>query len=276
MAQKKSRLTSGSFASLCGTTKETLRHYKEIGLLSPAYQGENGYYYYDVEQFYDFYAISIFRQTGTSLEEIRSCLLGQDVPKTLTQLREQKRRLAEERQKLEQMEFILSATIGNLELGTAQDMTPKTAWFPKEHLMALSVEALEPLMPQAVGEDELLIAVLERCQQLCRQYGITTNYQLGAIHVPSKQVSQATISHLYIPIKEKVDFPYYLEKPAGTYLYLCCQGRWDLSEGYTKLLQYIQTQKIKTDGSVYACDLAGFILNGVEKNAVSMISVRLS
>ena len=33
---------------------------------------------------------------------------------------------------------------------------------------------------------------------------------------------------------------------------------------------------IRTAGPVYACDLAGFILNGVERNAVSMISVGLA
>ena len=55
-------MTSGAFAALCGATKETLRHYKDLGLLLPAHRGENGYFYYDAEQFYDFYAIAIFRR----------------------------------------------------------------------------------------------------------------------------------------------------------------------------------------------------------------------
>ena len=87
------RMTSGAFAALCGTTKETLRHYKDIGPLSPARQGDNGYFYYDAEQFYDFFAISIFRRTGTPLEEVRRCLLGQDAAGTLAQLLEQRVRL---------------------------------------------------------------------------------------------------------------------------------------------------------------------------------------
>ena len=70
-------MTSGAFAALCGATKETLRHYKDLGLLLPAHRGENGYFYYDAEQFYDFYAIAIFRQTGTPLAEIRRCLRRQ-------------------------------------------------------------------------------------------------------------------------------------------------------------------------------------------------------
>ena len=76
MERKMGWLTSGAFAALCGTTKETLRHYKELGLLAPAHRGENGYFYYDAEQFYDYYAIAVFRQTGTPLEEIRRCLRG--------------------------------------------------------------------------------------------------------------------------------------------------------------------------------------------------------
>ncbi len=275
MECKKGWLTSGAFAALCGTTKETLRHYKDIGLLSPAHQGDNSYFYYDVEQFYDFYAISIFRQTGTPLEKIRRCLQGQDTAQTQELLREQKGRLETERQKLEHMDFVLSSALRNLEFGPVSNMVPQTAWFEAEHLLALPVEELEGLMAPLAGEDEMLIAVLERCQRLCGQYRIQTDFQLGAIHQPGEQDGPGAISHLYTRIKEKADFPYYMEKPAGHYLYLCCRGRWDISEGYAVLKSYILEQGLKITGNFYACDLAGFILNSVEKNAASMISVGL-
>ena len=275
MGCQKGWLTSGAFAALCGTTKETLRHYKDIGLLSPAHRGDNGYFYYDVEQFYDFYAISVFRQTGTSLEEIRRCLQEQDTVQTLALLREQQYRLDVERKKLERMDFVLSSALHNLEFGPVPNMAPQTAWFEAEHLLALPAEELEGLMTPAASEDEMLIAVLERCQALCGQYGIQTDFQLGAIHSLEGQAGLGAISHLYTRIKEKADFPYYMEKPAGHYLYLCCRGRWDISEGYTALKNYIQEQGLEVAGNFYACDLAGFILNSVEKNAVSMISVRL-
>ncbi|USF28179.1 hypothetical protein N510_003138 [Firmicutes bacterium ASF500] len=274
MERQKGWLTSGAFAALCGTTKETLRHYKDIGLLSPAYQGDNGYFYYDVEQFYDFYAISIFRQTGTPLEEVRRCLQGQDAAQTLALLQEQRCRLEAERQKLAHMDFVLSSALRNLEFGPVTDMVPQTAWFEAEHLLALPAEELEGLMAPTASENEMLIAVLERCQELCGRYGIQTDFQLGAIHQPEEQGGPGAISHLYTRIKEKADFPYYMEKPAGHYLYLCCRGRWDISEGYAALKRDILEQGLKITGNFYACDLAGFILNSVEKNAASMISVR--
>ena len=275
MECQKGWLTSGAFAALCGTTKETLRHYKDIGLLSPAHQGDNGYFYYDVEQFYDFYAIAIFRQTGTPLDEIRRCLQGQDAAQTLALLREQRGRLEAERRKLAHMDFVLSSALHNLEFGSVSDMVPQTAWFETEHLLALPAEELEGLMTPAASEDEMLIAVLERCQALCGQYGVQTDFQLGAIHQPGEKGGPGAISHLYTRIREKTDFPYYMEKPAGHYLYLCCRGRWDISEGYAVLKSYILEHDLDIKGNFYACDLAGFILNGVEKNAVSMISVQL-
>ena len=182
MERQKGWLTSGAFATLCGTTKETLRHYKDIDLLSPAHQGDNGYFYYDVEQFYDFYAISIFRQTGTPLEEIRRCLQRQNAAQTLDLLREQRGRLEAERRKLERMDFVLSSALHNLEFGPVPNMATQTAWFEAEHLLALPAEELEGLMTPAASEDEMLIEVLERCQSLCEQYGIQTDFQLGAIH----------------------------------------------------------------------------------------------
>ena len=267
-------LTTGAFAALCGTTKETLRHYKDEGLLRPAHQGANGYFYYDVEQFYDFYAISIFRQTGTPLEEVRRCLQGQDAAQTLALLREQRDRLEAERQKLAHMDFVLSSALRNLEFGPVTDMVPQTAWFEAEHMLALPAEELECLMAPTASENEMLITLLERCQELCRRYRIQTDFQLGAIHQPGEQGGPGAISHLYTRIKEKADFPYYMEKPAGHYLYLCCRGRWDISEGYAALKRYILEQGLQIAGNFYACDLAGFILNSVEKNAASMISVR--
>ncbi|NBI09595.1 MerR family transcriptional regulator [Colidextribacter sp. OB.20] len=273
MERKKGWLTSGAFAALCGTTKETLRHYKDVGLLLPAHRGDNGYFYYDAEQFYDFYAISIFRQTGTPLEEIRRCLRGQDAAQTMDLLREQRSRLEAERQKLEHMDFVLSSALRNLEFGP--DMVPQTAWFDAEHLLAIPARELEGLMSPAASEEEMLISVLERCRALCGQYGVRTDFQLGAIHRPGEQGGPRAISHLYTRLKEKADFPYYMEKPAGNYLYVCCRGRWDISEGYAALEAHICRQGLRTEGFFYACDLAGFILNSVEKNAASMISARL-
>ncbi len=116
------------------------------------------------------------------MEEVRRCLQGQNSAGTLARLQEQRKRLELEHRKLEEMDFVLSGMIKGLELGTAPDLVPQTARFEEEHLLALPVEELEALMSPGAGEDAMLMTVLERCRELCRKYGLRTDYQLGAIH----------------------------------------------------------------------------------------------
>ncbi|MDU2291527.1 MAG: MerR family transcriptional regulator [Clostridium celatum] len=65
---KKSLFTTGKFAELCETTKETLRHYKNIGLLKPEVKEQNGYQYYSQSQLYDYYLINTLKNTGVSIK----------------------------------------------------------------------------------------------------------------------------------------------------------------------------------------------------------------
>ena len=70
---RKSFLKIGEFARVCHTTKDTLLHYDRKGLLRPAYVSENGYRRYSMRQFFDFDLISLLKETGSTLEEIRKC-----------------------------------------------------------------------------------------------------------------------------------------------------------------------------------------------------------
>jgi DNA-binding transcriptional MerR regulator len=94
-------LTSGEFASLVATTKETLRHYRSIDLLRPVRVADNGYCYYDATQILDFLLISALRSTGHSLEEIRGYLATPSpaemrgvLTRALTALEREKREIA--------------------------------------------------------------------------------------------------------------------------------------------------------------------------------------
>ncbi|SEQ26519.1 DNA-binding transcriptional regulator, MerR family [Lachnospiraceae bacterium RM5] len=67
-------LTVSQFAKLCGTTRDTLRHYYENGLLIPHTNKSNGYHYYSPSQVNSFYFIKNFQQAGCSLKEINELL----------------------------------------------------------------------------------------------------------------------------------------------------------------------------------------------------------
>ncbi len=65
-------LTIRKFSELTHTTVDTLKHYDEIGLLTPAYIGENKYRYYLPEQSLILTRILFGKHAGIPLKEIRS------------------------------------------------------------------------------------------------------------------------------------------------------------------------------------------------------------
>lgn len=74
-------LTTGAFAKLCGTQKGTLLFYDKEGLLKPKHISENGYRRYGIEQYFEFSLISMLKDTGSSLKEIKKyirCMDGKE------------------------------------------------------------------------------------------------------------------------------------------------------------------------------------------------------
>lgn len=280
MTHQQGWLTSGEFAKLCDTSKETLRHYRDIGLLKPRYVGENGYLYYDAEQFYEYYAIAIFKKTGTPLSEIEACLRQHDLSVFIALLQKQQIKLAQEQRKLEQMAFIVENSIANLSIGVAgglQNLKPERRYCPCEHLLAIPQHEFLTAISGQQDEEGQLMAVLKRCKEISEYYQVQTDYQMGAI-IPMERilVGAQTVSHLYARVDKAYINPYYLQKPAGDYLCVLSKGDWDNTAGYSCLLEYLRHHRLETVGSVYAYDLAGFVLNGLEQNAMTLISVQLA
>lgn len=101
-------LKSGEFAQLCHTTKDTLRHYRQIGLLEPAFVSKSGYGYYAPLQVGDFLLIASLRKAGSSLEAIKAYLddpredeLDAILESHIAMLKEQRRSLLAQQRFLE-------------------------------------------------------------------------------------------------------------------------------------------------------------------------------
>ncbi|MDL2268439.1 MerR family transcriptional regulator [Desulfosarcina sp. OttesenSCG-928-A07] len=105
--KKKNFLTTGEFARLCKTTKETLFHYDRENLLKPRHVSGNGYRYYGMEQFFDFDMIAMLKDTGSSLKEIRAHIHNTDAGDFLSLLEEKRRTVKKERARLAQRETML-------------------------------------------------------------------------------------------------------------------------------------------------------------------------
>jgi len=85
-----SRYTVKQLARLSGVSVRTLHHYDEIGLLKPAFLGENRYRYYGREELLRLQDILFHRELGVPLQEIGRLLAreGRDRVEILSQHRD--------------------------------------------------------------------------------------------------------------------------------------------------------------------------------------------
>jgi DNA-binding transcriptional MerR regulator len=73
--------TVNKLAKLSGVSVRTLHFYDEIGLLKPAYYGENNYRYYEEAQFLMLQQILFFRELGFQLNDIQRIISSPDFDK---------------------------------------------------------------------------------------------------------------------------------------------------------------------------------------------------
>lgn len=95
----------GGVSKLFHISVSSLRHYENIGLLTPAYiSPESGYRYYGTEQFEILNTIRYLRVLDMPLSEIEDFLKNKDIDRIEEKLRQQKQAVLKKQQELERIE----------------------------------------------------------------------------------------------------------------------------------------------------------------------------
>jgi len=108
------RYTVKQLAELSGVSVRTLHHYDEIGLLEPAYVGDNGYRYYEEEELLRLQQILLHRELGFSLKEI-GALLDDPSFDRLAALEALRARIEAEAERYRRLVGTIDRTIAELE-----------------------------------------------------------------------------------------------------------------------------------------------------------------
>ncbi|MBX3195314.1 MAG: MerR family transcriptional regulator [Microbacteriaceae bacterium] len=110
-------------ARLAGTTSRTLRHYDDVGLVTPSRIGANGYRYYDADALVRLQRVLLLRELGLGIPAIAEVLAGQR--DDTAALRTHLEWLSQERERLARQYASVERTIAELEGGEkpmAEDM----------------------------------------------------------------------------------------------------------------------------------------------------------
>ncbi|PZD94999.1 MerR family transcriptional regulator [Paenibacillus sambharensis] len=114
--------TVKQLAELSDVSVRTLHYYDEIGLLKPAYYGDNGYRYYEREQLLQLQSILFYRELDVPLADLQRLLAAESEDKIQT-LHEHRRHLLEKKDRLEMLVATIDSTIRQLK--GDEDMSDK-------------------------------------------------------------------------------------------------------------------------------------------------------
>lgn len=106
--------TVQKLAQMSGVTIRTLRFYDEIGLLKPAFIGENGYRYYQEEQLLILQQILFFRELGFELKQIQHILKQSDFDR-VEALKSHKKVLRKNVARMQELMSTIDKTINHLQ-----------------------------------------------------------------------------------------------------------------------------------------------------------------
>ena len=107
-------------ARMSRVTSRTLRHYDAIGLLPPAWTGDNGYRYYERDQVLRLQQILLLRDLGLGLDAVAEVLDGRH--RTVDVLRNHQQWLRTEQERLARLAATVAKTIEDLEGGDTVKM----------------------------------------------------------------------------------------------------------------------------------------------------------
>lgn len=145
------RYTVQQLASLSGVSVRTLHHYDRIGLLVPAFVGDNGYRYYFEPELLRLQQILFFREFGIALKDIGSLLVRSDRER-IRALAEHRNRLQAEANRYRQLVETIDRTIASLSGERTMKHDELYQGFTEEQHRKHEAEAIERYGAEAVAD----------------------------------------------------------------------------------------------------------------------------
>lgn len=264
-------LSTGEFAKIMNTTKETLFHYEEMGIFQPDHIGPNGYRYYSIRQTDALDMIMMLRDFGIPLKEIKKSMEHADTAHLLElyqneiQSMEQKLRLWKSKlywlhcQK-EQLEFLTQVP---------EDTVISKEYKQRYYFMEHSVSGSDKDIEAKYG------ILFEKYNALQTPFGYTTAFRHTSLNVCQEQLYPPHDILLFLNKKPAKRKDLHI-LPAGTYLSVYFCGDSDHSKKAGQLLiNYAKKHHLALDPYFYEFYYANKISIASDLDYYTEISVQV-
>lgn len=264
-------LTTSEFARICGVTKFTLFHYDEIGILKPEIVDDKGYRLYSIRQLSTYDIITVLKQVGTPLKEIKGYLENQDTAYFLEILAEKKIQLDHELRKVKRMQQLLQSAIDTTKYAIQVTAgQPRLKDCDEEYLIAVNISQ--------ESNDRSRVQKIYEQYHYCEEHDLFMALAVGFIISKSslEKAQYQNADYFFCITDNRFDSEFLHVKPAGRYAIVDHQGpREHISVSYEKLKAYIAQNHLDIIGGAYEYELLNSMAAGNPENYIIEIAVRV-
>ncbi len=262
-------LTTSEFAKFCGVTKFTLFHYDEIGILKPEIVDDKGYRFYSIQQLSTYDIITVLKQVGTPLKEIKGYLENPDTASFMEILAQKKIQLDDELKKIKRMQQLLQSAIDVTNYAIQAPVAlPRVAICEEVYLIVANIS-------QENSNRERIQKIYEQ-YHFCEEHNIFIALAVGFI-VNKKHIEDGQYHHpeYFFCITDRMyDCTFLRIKPAGKYAIIDHKGPRELiSDSYEKLKAYIAQNHLEIAGDAYEYEIFNSLAGGNPENYITEIAV---
>jgi DNA-binding transcriptional MerR regulator len=273
MSERPLMLSSGEFAKICHISRELLIHYDRIGLLKPKEIKPNGYRYYSIKQLYIFDAIRFLLDAGMSTKEVKGYLSNRTTDLFLESITGLIGNLKEQ-------QAVLDAKIGMMD--KLKYITERALLFPKDEPRLSFWDQLCLIVTDipTISESAYIQAMSEH-SEFCRNVAKVSKFPIGRViknldQLPSegRVIGQQIMTWISPPEDEEIPGARLGSKPKGNYAVILHQGGWsDIARSYSKLLRYIDDNRLVIRSPAYELDMNTYLMSQSEEDYLIHISI---
>ncbi len=263
--------STGEFARMCHTTKETLFHYDALGILKPVVIKDNGYRFYSSSQYFEFDLIKVLQAASTSLKEIQDFMKHRNEEDFIYLLKEKKQQLEKEKEKIDMMQARINNAIEMTQYGVnTLHLKPFIQDFPNEHLIIYKLD-------QYPNDDHAIMQYVSQFLEYCRVNNIGEDLPLGSI-IKNENIYKHCYQEGYYFTKtnKKQKDSHYLKKPKGTYAVILHEGYYNtIGKSIDSLLEFIDNNEYKIIGDCYMYEILSYFTKEDQDNYLIQISIQV-
>lgn len=269
--------TINEFAKFCETTKSTLLVYDRKGLLKPIKIGENGYRYYAINQFYEFYVIKALQIAGSSLSEISDLIKNTDNKKLFDLMRIKRFELGRKQFELMRMQNFIDHMLSEEEIIEYSNGKIRTEKLLEEYFVTMPIETEH--IKSSLPEERYCINAILKLNKYINECGYADNVIFDSGYIITEDLISKGLfcpTHYYCKVPFKTNDIHLRTKPAGTYISYCVKGSYyDLPKYYKEFREILLERGYKTSGDFYVHNITASVLTFSKENLVRVISVKL-